>query len=57
MRVKNTDARRGKSGGLRILYYLQTADDLLLVTIYSKSGQSDIGDAEVRKIIQDEEPA
>jgi mRNA-degrading endonuclease RelE of RelBE toxin-antitoxin system len=56
VRVKNTDARRGKSGGYRILYCLQTAGDVVLVTIYSKSDQSDIDDAEVRRIIQEEEP-
>jgi len=48
---------RGKRGGYRIIYYLQTSDDVLLVTIYSKTEQSDIDDIEVRKIIRDEKSA
>ncbi len=54
VRVRNSDVKRGKSGVYRIIYYLEAVDDMLLVTIYSKSDQSDIDDAEVRKIIQDE---
>ena len=33
VRIKNSDARRGKSGGYRIIYYLKTEDRILLVTI------------------------
>ena len=51
VRVKNSDAQRGKSGGYRIIYYLKTATQILLVTIYSKSDKSDITAAEVREII------
>ena len=42
VRVKNSDAKRGKSGGYRIIYYLHTAESVLLVTIYSKTEQSDL---------------
>lgn len=55
VRVRNTDAKRDKSGGYRIIYYLQTADNVLLVTIYSKAEQSDIGTEEVLCIIREEE--
>jgi len=48
VRVKNSDAKRGKSGGYRIIYYLQAQESLLLVTIYSKTEQSDIDDAQTR---------
>jgi mRNA-degrading endonuclease RelE of RelBE toxin-antitoxin system len=51
VRVKNSDAQRGKSGGYRIIYYLKTATQIILVTIYSKSDKSDITAAEVREII------
>lgn len=55
VRVKNTDARRGKRGGFRMIYYLLAADDVLLVTIYSKSEQGDIAVGELKRIIADED--
>jgi mRNA-degrading endonuclease RelE of RelBE toxin-antitoxin system len=55
VRVRNSDAKRGKSGGYRIIYYLPTQESVLLVTIYSKTEQSDIDDAEVARIISEEE--
>jgi mRNA-degrading endonuclease RelE of RelBE toxin-antitoxin system len=55
VRVRNSDAQRGKSGGYRIIYYLPTQDSVLLVTIYSKTEQSDIDDAEVARIVGEEE--
>jgi mRNA-degrading endonuclease RelE of RelBE toxin-antitoxin system len=51
VRVRNSDAKRGKSGGYRVIYYLKTAAQILLVTIYSKSDQSDITAAEIREIL------
>lgn len=38
--VANRDARRGKSGGYRVIYYPQTDVDGLPVTLYSKSDQA-----------------
>jgi mRNA-degrading endonuclease RelE of RelBE toxin-antitoxin system len=55
VRVRNSDAKRGKSGGYRMIYYLPTQDSVLLVTIYSKTEQSDIDDAGVARIINEEE--
>jgi mRNA-degrading endonuclease RelE of RelBE toxin-antitoxin system len=52
VRVRNSDAQRGKSGGYRIIYYLKTADQILLTTIYSKSDQQDIAADEIREILQ-----
>ena len=46
---------RGKSGGHRIIHYLQTTTDVLLVAIYSKSDQSDIHTVELLRIIRDED--
>jgi len=57
VRVPNRDTRRGTSGGYRIIYYLQTEDDVLLVAIYSKTEQSDISVDEIGKIMQEEESA
>jgi mRNA-degrading endonuclease RelE of RelBE toxin-antitoxin system len=42
VRLANPDARRGKSGGFRVLYYLRTQTHIILVTIYSKSEREDI---------------
>jgi mRNA-degrading endonuclease RelE of RelBE toxin-antitoxin system len=52
VRVKNSDAQRGKSGGYRIIYYLKTQTDIILLTIYSKSEQSDISNSEIKHIIK-----
>lgn len=51
VRVRNSSAQKGKSGGYRIIYYLKTRDQILLVTMYSKSEQSDISAAEIREIL------
>ncbi len=55
VRVKNSDAQRGKSGGYRMIYYLHTEESVLLVTIYSKTDQSDIDAAELVDIIRQED--
>jgi len=57
VRVPNRDAKRGTRGGYRIIYYLQTEDDVLLVAIYSKTEQSDISVDEIRKILHEAESA
>lgn len=53
VRVRNRDAARGKRGGYRLLYYLQTPAEIILVTIYSKSEQSDISAEEIRRILKE----
>ena len=53
VRIGNRDAQRGKSGGYRLIYYLRTPQSVILITIYSKSEQSDISTAEVRRIIRE----
>ena len=52
LRVKNSDNRKGKSAGYRIIYYLKTVVNIVLVTIYSKSEQSDITANELKTIIK-----
>lgn len=54
VRAKNTDAQSGKCGGYRLIYYVQTADDILLVAIYSKTEQSDIEAEDMRRILEQE---
>lgn len=51
VRVKNSDARRGKSGGYRIIYWLKDDGHVVLVTLYSKTEQSDIAAKDIRRII------
>ncbi len=51
VRVKNTDVPKGKSGGYRIIYYRPSNSSTVLVTIYSKTEQSDISPVEIRHII------
>jgi len=52
LRVKNRDVQKGKSGGYRLIYWLQTVDSIVLLDIYSKSEQDDIAVATIQKIIE-----
>jgi len=51
VRIRNKDASRGKSGGYRVIYYVKTTKMVILVTIYSKTEQSDISPAKIRRIL------
>jgi mRNA-degrading endonuclease RelE of RelBE toxin-antitoxin system len=51
LRIKNRDNKKGKSAGYRVIYYVKTSASVVLVTIYSKSEQSDIPAAEIRRIL------
>lgn len=51
VRIKNTDTRKGKSGGYRLVYWLQTTDGIVLLDIYTKSEQDDITTAKIKQII------
>ncbi|WP_066383142.1 type II toxin-antitoxin system RelE family toxin [Anabaena sp. CA = ATCC 33047] len=53
LRVKNSDIQKGKSGGYRVIYYVKTVRNIILVTIYSKSEQEDISVAEIQQILAD----
>ena len=53
VRIRNSDVKRGKSGGDRVIYYLKTATAGVLVTIYSKTEQSDISSAKIKKILSE----
>jgi mRNA-degrading endonuclease RelE of RelBE toxin-antitoxin system len=50
-RVKNSDAQRGKSGGYRLIYWLQSPATIVLLDIYSKSEQENIEIAEIQRIL------
>lgn len=51
VRVRNSDVQKGRSGGYRVIYYLKTETQILLVTMYSKSDRSDITTTEIREIL------
>jgi len=54
LRIRNSDVQKGKSGGYRLIYYLKTGDRVILLTIYSKSDQSDISATAIQQIISGE---
>ena len=56
VRAKNSDSAKGKRGGYRIIYYRLSSGLIVLITIYSKTEQSDITPAEIRRIIAECEP-
>jgi mRNA-degrading endonuclease RelE of RelBE toxin-antitoxin system len=53
VRLKNRDIQKGKSAGYRVIYYLKISQKIVLVTIYSKSDQSDIQNQIIEKIIEE----
>ncbi len=53
VRLRNTDAARGKSGGYRVIYYLKLQDQIVLLTIYTKSEHSDIPIHLIQQIIDE----
>jgi mRNA-degrading endonuclease RelE of RelBE toxin-antitoxin system len=56
-RVKNSDNKKGQSGGYRVIYYIVTPETILLIAIYSKSEKSDISNREIEDLIDREEIA
>ena len=53
VRVQNRSARSGKRGGFRVLYYLQTADAIFLIIIYSKTERENISAIELRRLVEE----
>ena len=53
VRLQNSDIQKGKRSGYRCIYYLKTRNDIILITIYSKSEQSDVTAAKVHSILQE----
>ena len=47
-RVASTDMKRGKSGGFRVIYYVVIEEQVVLLTIYTKTQREDISSAEIR---------
>ncbi len=53
VRVKSSDLAKGKSGGFRVIYYLQTATDRILLTIYVKTERTDISPTDIAKLVRE----
>lgn len=53
VRLPNPSAQRGKSGGFRVIYYVRLAESVILVTIYSKTEQTDIAPERIRALIDE----
>lgn len=53
VRIRNSDIRKGKSSGYRLIYYLKRHASIVLVTIYSKLDQGDISAQQLRRILQE----
>ncbi len=51
VRLPNRSARRGKSGGFRVIYQERNGILVLLLLIYSKSERADIPDDTIRRVI------
>ena len=51
VRLQNSDIQKGKRSGYRCIYYLKTRNIIILVTVYSKSEQSDISTSKLRSIL------
>ncbi len=53
VRLANSSSNKGKRSGFRCIYYLKTDTAIILVTIYSKSEQSDVSSARIRSILHE----
>ncbi|MDX2076370.1 MAG: type II toxin-antitoxin system RelE/ParE family toxin [bacterium] len=53
VRLANKSAQRGKSGGFRAVYYVQLSNKIYLITVYSKTEQSDISPKKIQDILAD----
>ena len=51
VRVRNSDIRKGKRSGYRLIYHLRSGKNVILVTLYSKLDQSDISAKQIKRII------
>jgi mRNA-degrading endonuclease RelE of RelBE toxin-antitoxin system len=51
VRIKNSDVQKGKSGGYRLIYWLELESLVILLDIYSKSDQSNVEVNDIRQII------
>ena len=53
LRVRNSNIKKGKSAGYRLIYLLESSTSIVLLAIYTKSEQQDITVNEVNSIINE----
>lgn len=53
VRLRNSAAGRDKSGGFRAIYYVELPEQVMLVTIYIKTEQTDILTSTIKRIIDE----
>lgn len=53
VRLKSSDLTKGKSSGFRVIYYLETHIDRILLTIYVKNEQTDIIPTKIAALIRE----
>lgn len=55
LRLPNSSAQRGKSGGFRLIYYVQDEGRhaLWLLLVYSKSDQENISPSELKQLMRE----
>jgi mRNA-degrading endonuclease RelE of RelBE toxin-antitoxin system len=51
VRVKNSNSRRGKSGGYRVIYQMSSSICTILLLIYSKADQDNAAVEDIREAI------
>jgi mRNA-degrading endonuclease RelE of RelBE toxin-antitoxin system len=52
VRAKNSDIRKGKSGGYRVIYQILTSTIVVLLYVYAKSDRDDVAAADIRAIVE-----
>ncbi len=52
VRVRNSDIQKGKSGGYRLIYQLDSPTRVILLLIYSKLDQTDVAAEEIQLVIE-----
>ncbi len=52
VRLTNRSANRGKSGGFRALYVVDDDSTIRMIRIYSKTEESSLSRAEIRRILK-----
>jgi len=56
IRLKNSDLKKGKSGGYRVItYIIDELQKVRLLTIYAKPRKATISDKEIRTILKNED--
>ncbi len=56
-KIKNSDIHKGKSAGYRVIYWIKTPQNIILITVYSKLDQTDISPQQIMRIIKHAEQA